>query len=155
MQTNYKILLDNGETNNVSEDVLFKIPELKKMIDSQKIDPKVVDKTTLDLRSINAAIFSQVCGMVKHNATSSEEESKVYNNDAISKMDVDMLMDFTIVTKHFGLDKLTTLATTRFMTVFRANNAEGIRKTFNIANNFSEQEMQNIKVDNAWKEEPK
>lgn len=155
LATNYKILLDNGETNNVSEDILFKIPELKKMIEKQKTDPKVVEKSTVDLRSINATIFTQIIDMVKHNATNSEEDSKTYNNAIIGKMDISTLMDFTIVTQYFGLDTLKTLATTRFMTVFKANNPEGIRKAFNIKNNFTEQEMQNIKVDNAWREESK
>ncbi|QKF94095.1 SKP1 component protein [Fadolivirus algeromassiliense] len=150
---NYKIILEGGYETAVAEDMLNKIPGVKKLIENIKKNDKILDKKTLNMDSINQTVFSTIMTLIKYQSDKSETETTQFINTMISNMDSNILMEFILTTNKLELDYFKQIAANRFMNIIKSQNINEIRKELKIKNDFTDKEMENVKKDNKWLDE--
>ena len=149
----YNILLSDDYQLSENENILFKIPLIKDIIEKNKLDDMVIDKYLINLKNFNSATFSHIITLVKFNLTNVAGECQIFNVNFIKNMNSNTLMDFILLSYKLGLDNFKQIATDHFMNIFTQNDSDGIRQLLKLRNDFTEQEINNIKIDHEWQEE--
>lgn len=139
----YNVILDNSYDMTETEDILNKIPFIKNIIDEHKFDTSQ-DKFVINLNNVNPVVFGHIITLIKYNISNTQYNKEIFNNNFIKNMNINTLIDFIILTHHFKLDEYKKLASNRFMNIFNTNDVDGIRKEFNIKNDFSVEEQNDL-----------
>jgi len=130
----YTIVFEDETTMIVDEIVINKIPFLKNK-----------NSKTIILDSVARETFGVVLSMIKC-------ANQDYCINLVTKMNVDKLMDFIVLTNLLELEQYKLFACRFFKKVIDGNTIDGIRNAFSIKNDFSPHEQEFINKNYNWLE---
>ncbi|XP_050234364.1 SKP1-like protein 1B [Mercurialis annua] len=147
MSTTKKITLkaSDGETFEVEQAVALESETIKYMIEDGCAD------SVIPVPNVTGKILSMVLEYArKHNGTTAaNEDIKCWDADFI-KVDQNVLYELTLAANYLNMKGLLDLACETVADMIRGKTPEQIRKTFNIANDFTEEEEEEVRRDNRW-----
>jgi S-phase kinase-associated protein 1 len=157
MSTSKKIVLksSDGETFEVEETVALESQTIKHMIEDDCAD------NTIPLPNVTSSILAKVIEYCKKHvevANKSDDLDKVAADDeAIKKWDegfvnVDqgVLFDLILAANYLNIKSLLDLTCQTVADMIKGKTPEEIRKTFNIKNDFTPEEEEEVRRENAW-----
>ncbi|GKA66104.1 SKP1-like protein 1A [Tanacetum coccineum] len=142
----------DGETFEVEEIVALESQTIKHMIEDDCAD------TSIPLPNVTSKILSKVIEYckkhVESNATktddkSAEDDLKAFDADFV-KVDQGTLFDLILAANYLNIKSLLDLTCQTVADMIKGKTPEEIRKTFNIKNDFSPEEEEEVRRENAW-----
>ncbi|KAL8027874.1 hypothetical protein ABFS82_14G122100 [Erythranthe guttata] len=149
----------DGETFEVEESVAVESQTIKHMIEDNCAD------SCIPLPNVTAKILSRVLEYCKKHAESvakseaegasttdkaaADEEIKSYDADFV-KVDQATLFDLILAANYLNIRSLLDLTCQNVADMIKGKTPEEIRKTFNIQNDFTAEEEEEVRRENAW-----
>ncbi|GLT34983.1 hypothetical protein SLA2020_094680 [Shorea laevis] len=152
--TGRKITLksSDGETFEVDEAVALESQTIKHMIEDDCAD------NGIPLPNVTSKILSKVIEYCKKHveasksedrATSADEELKAWDSDFV-KVDLATLFDLILSANYLNIKSLLDLTCQTVADMIKGKTPEEIRKTFNIKNDFTPEEEEEVRRENQW-----
>ncbi|GJS03578.1 SKP1-like protein 1B [Tanacetum coccineum] len=139
----------DGETFEVSETVALESQTIKHMIEDDCAN------TTIPLPNVNSKILSKVIEYCKKHVVNdddnkvSEDDLKTFDSDFV-KVDQGTLFDLILAANYLNIKSLLDLTCQTVADMIKGKTPEEIRKTFNIKNDFTPEEEEEVRRENAW-----
>ncbi|PWA69260.1 SKP1-like protein 1A [Artemisia annua] len=140
----------DGETFEVSEAVALESQTIKHMIEDDCAN------TTIPLPNVNSKILAKVIeyckkhvGNDEENKVNSEDDLKSFDSDFV-KVDQGTLFDLILAANYLNIKSLLDLTCQTVADMIKGKTPEEIRKTFNIKNDFTPEEEEEVRRENAW-----
>uniref|UniRef100_A0A6G1SE86 S-phase kinase-associated protein 1 n=1 Tax=Aceria tosichella TaxID=561515 RepID=A0A6G1SE86_9ACAR len=160
--TKIKLLSQDGEVFEVERDVIAASTTIKNMMD--QIEVGAEDDEPIPLQNVTGAILKRVIQWAQyHRADKNEnndDDQKEKRSDDINSWDSDFLkvdqgtlFELLLAANYLGIDGLLDAACKTVANQIRGKQPEEIRKTFNIQNDFTQEEEAEVKLENQWCEE--
>ncbi|XP_058190375.1 SKP1-like protein 1A [Rhododendron vialii] len=156
MSTSKTIVLksSDGETFEVEEAVAVESQTIKHMIEDNCAD------TSIPLPNVTSKILAKVIEYCKRHvesaasATKSEDkavddELKTFDSDFVN-VDQAVLFDLILAANYLNIKSLLDLTCQTVADMIKGKTPEEIRKTFNIKNDFTPEEEEEVRRENAW-----
>nr|GEX22156.1 SKP1-like protein 1B [Tanacetum cinerariifolium] len=153
MASSTKVILiksSDGETFKLDEMVALESQTIKHMIEDECAD------TVIHLPNVTRRILSKVIEYCKKYVKAPKTEDKVAEEDLKSfdtdfvKVDQGTLFDLILAANYLNIKSLFDLTCQTVADMFKGKNPEEIRKTFNIKNDFTPEEEEEVRRENAW-----
>ncbi|XP_004144851.1 SKP1-like protein 1B [Cucumis sativus] len=152
MSSSKKIVLrsSDGETFDVDEIVAVESQTIKHMIEDDCAD------TVIPLPNVTSAILSKVIEYCKMHVETDDKDSKVIDDtlktwDAeFVKVDQNTLFDLILAANYLNIKSLLDLTCQTVADMIKGKTPEEIRKTFNIKNDFTPEEEEEVRRENQW-----
>ncbi|KAA0049758.1 hypothetical protein IC582_001436 [Cucumis melo] len=152
MSSSKKIVLrsSDGETFDVDEIVAVESQTIKHMIEDDCVD------TVIPLPNVTSAILSKVVEYCKMHVETDDKDSKVIDDtlktwDAeFVKVDQNTLFDLILAANYLNIKSLLDLTCQTVADMIKGKTPEEIRKTFNIKNDFTPEEEEEVRRENQW-----
>ncbi|CAK9315994.1 unnamed protein product [Citrullus colocynthis] len=152
MSSSKKIVLrsSDGETFDVDEIVAVESQTIKHMIEDDCAD------TVIPLPNVTSGILSKVIEYCKkHVETDDKDPQAVYETlktwDAeFVKVDQNTLFDLILAANYLNIKSLLDLTCQTVADMIKGKTPEEIRKTFNIKNDFTPEEEEEVRRENQW-----
>ncbi|GKU90139.1 hypothetical protein SLEP1_g4179 [Rubroshorea leprosula] len=152
--TERKITLksSDAETFEVDELVALQSQTIKHMIEDDCAD------NGIPLPNVTSKILSKVIEYCKKHveasksedrATSADEELKAWDSDFV-KVDQATLFDLILAANYLNIKSLLDLTCQTVADIIKGKTPEEIRKTFNIVNDFTPEEEEDVRRENQW-----
>ncbi|KAE8724717.1 SKP1-like protein 1B [Hibiscus syriacus] len=149
--TSKKIMLrsSDGETFEVEEAVAVESQTIKHMIEDDCAD------NAIPLPNVTSKILSKVieyCRKHVEAATkenNSEDEIRAWDADFV-KVDQNTLFDLILAANYLNIKSLLDLTCQTVADMIKGKTPEEIRKTFNIKNDFTPEEEEEVRRENQW-----
>ncbi|GLU04608.1 hypothetical protein SLE2022_217460 [Rubroshorea leprosula] len=152
--TERKITLksSDAETFEVDELVALQSQTIKHMIEDDCAD------NGIPLPNVTSKILSKVIEYCKKHveasksedrATSADEELKAWDSD-FAKVDQVTLFDLILAANYLNIKSLLDLTCETVADIIKGKTPEEIRKTFNITNDFTPEEEEEVRRENQW-----
>lgn len=147
---------DNKEIK-VEKQIIEKSILIKNMIEDIEDD-----ESAIPIPNVNENILQKViewCKYYKDDLINTEYEEINKNSDVnewyknFFDLDQDMLFDIILAANYLDIKQLLTTGCKIVANMIKGKSAEEIRKTFNITNDFTQQEEAKIKKENEWAKE--
>ncbi|KDP36889.1 hypothetical protein JCGZ_08180 [Jatropha curcas] len=154
MSTGRKITLKSadGETFEVDEAVALESQTIKHMIEDDCAD------NGIPLPNVTSKILSKVIEYCKKHVetpksddrpSSADEELKTWDADFV-KVDQATLFDLILAANYLNIKSLLDLTCQTVADMIKGKTPEEIRKTFNIKNDFTPEEEEEVRRENQW-----
>ncbi|KAL1322673.1 hypothetical protein HN51_067664 [Arachis hypogaea] len=147
MASTKKITLksSNGEAFEVDEAVALESQTIKHMIEDDCAD------SGIPLPNVTSKILAKVIEYCKKhvNAAASEEDLKMWDAEFV-KVDQATLFDLILAANYLNIKSLLDLTCQTVADMIKGKTPEEIRKTFNIKNDFTPEEEEEIRRENQW-----
>ncbi|KZV41122.1 hypothetical protein F511_09318 [Dorcoceras hygrometricum] len=147
----------DGETFEVDEAVAVESQTIKHMIEDNCAD------TTIPLPNVTSKILAKVIEYCKRHVESAAKASsdgvstdKVVDDDLKNfdaefvKVDQGTLFDLILAANYLNIKSLLDLTCQTVADMIKGKTPEEIRKTFNIKNDFTPEEEEEVRRENAW-----
>ncbi|CAJ2655387.1 SKP1-like protein 1A-like [Trifolium pratense] len=146
-----KIILksSDGETFEVEQAIAMQSQTIKYMIDDN-----CADETGIPIPNVTGKIMAKVIEYCKKHveAASVEESNKdltKFDEDFV-KVDQATLFDLILAANYLDIKSLLDLTCKSVADMIKGKTPEEIRKTFNIENDFSPEEEEQVRLENQW-----
>lgn len=157
-----KLLSADGETFEVERDVISASTTIKNMMD--QIEVGTEDDEPIPLQNVNGSILKRVIQWAQYHKSdrneNNEDDCREKRIDDISAWDADFLkvdqgtlFELLLAANYLGVDGLLDAACKTVANQIRGKGPEEIRKTFNITNDFTPEEEEEVRLENQWCEE--
>ena len=140
----------DGETFEVDEAVALESQTIKHMIEDDCAD------TSIPLPNVTSKILAKVIEYCKRHVDASktedkasEDELKTFDADFV-KVDQGTLFDLILAANYLNIKSLLDLICQTVADMIKGKTPEEIRKTFNIKNDFTPEEEEEVRRENAW-----
>nr|XP_043624853.1 SKP1-like protein 1B [Erigeron canadensis] len=144
----------DGETFEVEEIVALESQTIKHMIEDDCAD------TSIPLPNVSSKILSKVIEYCKKHVessssenkddkASSEDDLKSFDSEFV-KVDQGTLFDLILAANYLNIKSLLDLTCQTVADMIKGKTPEEIRKTFNIKNDFTPEEEEEVRRENAW-----
>ncbi|XP_071703740.1 SKP1-like protein 1B [Rutidosis leptorrhynchoides] len=140
----------DGETFEVDQSVAVESQTIKHMIEDGCAD------TVIPLPNVTSKILSKVIEYCKKHVDSpnsedkaTEEELKGFDVEFV-KVDQATLFDLILAANYLNIKSLLDLTCQTVADMIKGKTPEEIRKTFNIKNDFTPEEEEEVRRENAW-----
>ncbi|XP_071691428.1 SKP1-like protein 1B [Rutidosis leptorrhynchoides] len=139
----------DGETFEVEEAVALQSQTIKHMIEDNCAD------TIIPIPNVTSKILSMVIQYCKIHAESpkndkkSEDDLKTFDADFV-QVDQDTLFDLILAANYLDIKSLLHLTCQGVADLVKGKTTEEIRKLFNIKNDFTPEEEEEVRLENAW-----
>uniref|UniRef100_A0A0C9QLX3 SKP1-like protein n=1 Tax=Wollemia nobilis TaxID=56998 RepID=A0A0C9QLX3_9CONI len=150
MATTLRLKSSDDQIFEVEEAVAFESQTIKNMIEDIGID------TTVPLFNVSGKILARVVEYCKYhvdsrrdNSSLSEEDIKRWNDEFVN-VDQATLFDLILAANYLNIKSLLDLTCQTVADMIKGKTPEEIRKTFNIKNDFTPEEEEEIRHENAW-----
>ncbi|KAL7244785.1 hypothetical protein ACSBR2_000194 [Camellia fascicularis] len=154
MSSTRKIILksSDGETFEVDEAVALESQTIKHMIEDDCAD------NGIPLPNVTSKILSKVIEYCKKHvetpksedrATGVEDELKTFDIEFV-KVDQGTLFDLILAANYLNIKSLLDLTCQTVADMIKGKTPEEIRKTFNIQNDFTPEEEEEVRRENQW-----
>ncbi|PSS25976.1 SKP1-like protein [Actinidia chinensis var. chinensis] len=147
MSTSKVILLksSDGETFEVEETVALESQTIKHIIEADCAD------TCIPLPNVTSKILAKVIEYCKRHVDTKadEDELKTFDTEFV-KVDQAMLFDLILAANYLNIKSLLDLTCQTVADMIKGKTPEEIRKTFNIKNDFTPEEEEEVRRENAW-----
>nr|GEY75313.1 SKP1-like protein 1B [Tanacetum cinerariifolium] len=140
----------DGETFKLDEMVALESQTIKHMIEDECAD------TIIPLPNVTSRILSKVIEYCKKHVEAPKTEDKVVEEDLKSfdtdfvKVDKGTLFDLIMAANYLNIKSLLDLTCQAIADMIKGKTTEEIRKTFNIKNDFTREEEEEVRRENAW-----
>ncbi|KAF5764373.1 putative S-phase kinase-associated protein [Helianthus annuus] len=140
----------DGETFEVDEAVAVESQTIKHMIEDGCAD------TSIPLPNVTSKILSKVIEYCKKHVETPNADEKVAEEDLKSfdadfvKVDQSTLFDLILAANYLNIKSLLDLTCQTVADMIKGKTPEEIRKTFNIKNDFTPEEEEEVRRENAW-----
>ncbi|KAL2512485.1 SKP1-like protein 1A [Abeliophyllum distichum] len=149
----------DGETFEVEEAVALESQTIKHMIEDNCADtsiplPNVTSKILAKVieyckRHVEAAAAKSADGVVVTSDKATDEDLKTFDADFV-KVDQGTLFDLILAANYLNIKSLLDLTCQTVADMIKGKTPEEIRKTFNIKNDFTPEEEEEVRRENAW-----
>ncbi|VFQ92207.1 unnamed protein product [Cuscuta campestris] len=152
MSTTKKINLksSDGEAFEVDELVALESQTIKHMIEDDCAD------SVIPLPNVNSKILAKVIEYCKRHVEAGKSEDKLTDEDLKTwdadfvKVDQGTLFDLILAANYLNIKSLLDLTCQTVADMIKGKTPEEIRKTFNIKNDFTPEEEEEVRRENAW-----
>ncbi|KAK9070870.1 hypothetical protein SSX86_009438 [Deinandra increscens subsp. villosa] len=153
MSSSSKVIVlksSDGETFEVEEAVALESQTIKHMIEDDCAD------TSIPLPNVTSKILSKVIEYCKKHVETSKTDEKASEDDLKSfdaefvKVDQGTLFDLILAANYLNIKSLLDLTCQTVADMIKGKTPEEIRKTFNIKNDFTPEEEEEVRRENAW-----
>nr|ACA61784.1 SKP1-like protein 2 [Petunia x hybrida]ACT35738.1 SKP1-like 1 [Petunia x hybrida] len=140
----------DGETFQVEESVAVESQTIKHMIEDDCAD------SSIPLPNVTSQILAKVIEYCKRHVEASKSEDKATEDDLKSfdadfvKVDQSTLFDLILAANYLNIKSLLDLTCQTVADMIKGKTPEEIRKTFNIKNDFTPEEEEEVRRENAW-----
>ncbi|OMO74518.1 SKP1 component [Corchorus capsularis] len=150
--TSKKIMLksSDGETFEVEEAVAVESQTIKHMIEDDCAD------TEIPLPNVTSKILSKVLEYCKKHVEAAadkekkpEDDLKAWDTDFV-RVDQNTLFDLILAANYLNIKGLLDLTCQTVADMIKGKSPDDIRKTFNIKNDFTPEEEEEIRRENQW-----
>ncbi|KAK2378993.1 SKP1 protein 1B [Trifolium repens] len=155
MSSTKKITLKSfdGETFEIDEMVALEMQTIKAMIEDN-----CADDTGIPVPNVTSKILAKVIEYCnKHVEIPSSEEEKPRNEDDLKAWDKDFvnvdqatLFELILAANYLNIKNLLDLTCQTVADMIKGNTPEEIRKLFNIENDFTPEEEEEVRRENQW-----
>ncbi|XP_009624361.1 SKP1-like protein 1A [Nicotiana tomentosiformis] len=141
----------DGETFEVEESVAVESQTIKHMIEDDCAD------TSIPLPNVTSKILAKVIEYCKRHVDAAsktedksvEDDLKAFDADFV-KVDQSTLFDLILAANYLNIKSLLDLTCQTVADMIKGKTPEEIRKTFNIKNDFTPDEEEEVRRENAW-----
>ncbi|CAO2815621.1 unnamed protein product [Amaranthus hypochondriacus] len=147
----------DGETFEVEESVALESQTIKHMIEDDCAD------TAIPLPNVTGKILAKVIEYCKkhvevaaskssaeeRSSSTSDDELKTWDADFV-KVDQNTLFDLILAANYLNIKSLLDLTCQTVADMIKGKTPEEIRKTFNIKNDFTPEEEEEVRRENQW-----
>ncbi|XP_059624692.1 SKP1-like protein 1A [Cornus florida] len=149
MSTSKKVVLRtlDGETFEVEEAVAMEAQTIKHLIEDDCAD------SIIPLPNVSSKILPMIIEYCKkHIETPKSEEDalKTFEADFVKDIDQATLFDLILAANYLNIKSLLDLTCQTVANMFKGKTPEEIRKTFNIKNDYTQEEEEEVRRENAW-----
>jgi len=153
MSTSKTIVLksSDGETFEVEESVAVESQTIKHMIEDDCAD------TSIPLPNVTSKILAKVIEYCKRHVESAAKSEDKAVDDALKTFDTEfvnvdqaVLFDLILAANYLNIKSLLDLTCQTVADMIKGKTPEEIRKTFNIKNDFTPEEEEEVRRENAW-----
>ncbi|XP_007024458.2 PREDICTED: SKP1-like protein 1A [Theobroma cacao] len=146
--TSKKIILrsSDGETVEVEEAVAVELQTIKHMIEDDCADNEI------PIPNVTSEILAKVLEYCKKHVDKGkmgEDELKAWDADFV-KVDQNILYHLVLAANYLNIQSLLDLICQTVADMIKGKTPEEIRKTFNIENDFTPEEEEEIRRENQW-----
>nr|XP_043638988.1 SKP1-like protein 1B [Erigeron canadensis] len=140
----------DGETFEVDEAVALQSQTIKHMVEDDCAD------NAIPLPNVTSQILSKVIEYCKKHVENKADEDKPADDDLKSfdaefvKVDQGTLFDLILAANYLNIKSLLDLTCQTVADMIKGKTPEEIRKTFNIKNDFTPEEEEEVRRENAW-----
>ncbi|XP_026439792.1 SKP1-like protein 1B [Papaver somniferum] len=137
----------DGETFDVEQSVALQSQTIKHMIEDDCAD------NGIPLPNVTSKILAKVIEYCRKHDGDADEKGKdeVKNWDAeFVKVDQSTLFDLILAANYLNIKELLDLTCQTVADMIKGKTAEEIRKTFNIKNDFTPEEEEEVRRENQW-----
>ncbi|KAM7496422.1 hypothetical protein LguiA_020836 [Lonicera macranthoides] len=137
------------ETFEVEEAVAMESQTIKHMIEDDCVD------TSIPLPNVTSKTLAKVIvyckkHVVKDKTCDHEEELKKFDVEFMKGLDQDTLFDLILAANYLNIKSLLDLTCQTVADMIKDKSPEEIRKIFNIKNDFTPEEEDAVRQENAW-----
>ncbi|KAJ0796482.1 putative S-phase kinase-associated protein [Helianthus annuus] len=150
MSSSSKVIVlksSDGETFEVEETGALESQTIKHMIEDDCAD------TVIPLPNVTSKILSKVIEYCKKHVQaddkSPDEDLKSFDSEFV-KVDQGTLFDLILAANYLNIKSLLDLTCQTVADMIKGKTPEEIRKTFNIKNDFTPEEEEEVRRENAW-----
>ncbi|XP_059314411.1 SKP1-like protein 1A [Lycium barbarum] len=141
----------DGETFEVEESVALESQTIKHMIEDDCAN------TSIPLPNVTSKILAKVIEYCKRHVDAAaktddkaaEDDLKSFDADFV-KVDQGTLFDLILAANYLNIKSLLDLTCQTVADMIKGKTPEEIRKTFNIKNDFTPEEEEEVRRENAW-----
>ncbi|GAA0164055.1 ubiquitin-protein ligase [Lithospermum erythrorhizon] len=136
----------DGENFSVEEAVALESQTIKHMIEDGCADAPI------PLPNVSSKILAKVIEYCKRHVesqTDKDEDLKTFDQDFV-KVDQPTLFDLILAANYLNIKSLLDLTCQTVADMIKGKTPEEIRKTFNIKNDFTPEEEEEVRRENAW-----
>nr|GEX85879.1 SKP1-like protein 1B [Tanacetum cinerariifolium] len=153
MASSTKVIIlksSDGETFKLDEMVALESQTIKHMIEDECAD------TIIPLPNVTSRILSKVIEYCKKHVEAPKTEDKVIEEDLKSfntdfmKVDQGTLFDLIMAANYLNIKSLLDLTCQTVANMIKGKTPEEIRKIFNIKNDFTPEEEEEVRRENPW-----
>merc|ERR1711926_6765 len=152
---NIKLQSSDGETFEVDVEIAKCSVTIKTMLEDLGMDED--DEEVVPLPNVNAAILKKVITWATYHE---DDENKEKRTDDISTWDADFLkvdqgtlFELILAANYLDIKGLLDVTCKTVANMIKGKTPEEIRKTFNIKNDFTPSEEEQVRKENEWCEE--
>ena len=150
------LVSSDGEKMQVSEKAARRSVLIKGILDDYPEDPEV------PLHNVKSNILTKVVTYLEQYANSEPKEierplpSNNFNECVEAwdyqfiDLELDMIFEIILAANYLDIKPLMELASSKVASIIKGKSAEDIRKTFNIQNDFTPEEENQIREENQW-----
>ncbi|KAK1366517.1 hypothetical protein POM88_042080 [Heracleum sosnowskyi] len=147
------LMSSDNETFEVEEAVAIESQTIKHMIEDDCAD------TAIPLPNVSSEILAKVIEYCKEHVKSSksDDESNKTADEALKSFDAEfvkvgqpVLFDLILAANYLNIKSLLDLTCQTVADMIKGKTPEEIRKTFNIKNDFTPEEEEQVRRENAW-----
>jgi S-phase kinase-associated protein 1 len=152
-----KLQSSDKEIFEVDRDVALKSETVKNMIDD--VEPAAADQP-IPLPNVTSKILAKVIEYCKYHVEAekannpertapTEDEKKAWDTDFV-KVEQSVLFDLILAANYLNIKDLLDLTCQTVADMIKNKTPEEIRRTFNIKNDFTPEEEEEVKRENQW-----
>lgn len=155
-----KLESSDGETFTIDSDVIRQSQTIDNMMQDL---PEQGDDEAIPLPNVNGNILQKVIEWCKHHKNDppaqEDDETEKRTDDIPSwdqeflKVDQGTLFELIMAANYLDIKRLLDLCCKNIANMIKGKTAEEIRKTFNIKNDFTEEEEAQVRRENQWCED--
>ncbi|XP_019170331.1 PREDICTED: SKP1-like protein 1A [Ipomoea nil] len=140
----------DGETFEVMEAVALESQTIKHMIEDDCAD------TVIPLPNVTSKILAKVIEYCRRHVDPAKSDDKANEDDLKAfdaefvKVDQSTLFDLILAANYLNIKSLLDLTCQTVADMIKGKTPEEIRKTFNIKNDFTPEEEEEVRRENAW-----
>lgn len=157
-----KLQSADGEIFDVERDVISASTTIKNMMD--QIEVGTEDDEPIPLQNVNGSILKRVIQWAQYHRSdkneTNDDDCREKRSDEIGawdaeflKVDQGTLFELLLAANYLGVDGLLDAACKTVANQIKGKGPEEIRKHFNIQNDFTPEEEQEVRLENQWCEE--
>ncbi|XP_003372289.1 Skp1 family, dimerization domain protein [Trichinella spiralis] len=163
MSRRLKVISSDGEAFEVDSKAIKLSKTVKTMLEDLCTDEGKAELEPIPLPNVNSTILKKIllyCEHHKDDVAVCESEEGDRRSDDISswdseflKVDQGTLFDIILAANYLEIKSLLDVACKTVANMIKGKSPEEIRRTFNIKNDFTPEEEEQIRRENAWCEE--
>ena len=159
-----KLQSSDGEVFPVDVEIARQSITIKTMLEDLGVDDEEEDPEPCPLPNVNATILKRVIQWATHHKSDpsppEDDENKERRTDDISawdseflKLDQGTLFELILAANYLDIKGLLDVTCKTVANMIKGKTPEDIRKTFNIKNDFTPSEEEQVRKENEWCEE--
>ncbi|CDW53975.1 SKP1 component [Trichuris trichiura] len=164
MSRKLRVVSSDGETFEVEAECLKMSNTIRTMLEDLCIDESQAELEPIPLMNVNAVILKKVIQWCAYHYDDppmmNDDECKERRSDDINawdaeflKVDQGTLFELILAANYLDIKGLLEVACKTVANMIKGKTPEEIRRTFNIRNDFTPQEEEQIRKENSWCEE--